>query len=270
MSSLDARFAEALANKKDRNRAVIKGTDFLYFLGNLEEHEFGQNMVYCRGELPKNLKLSFAPRAKHNIVIVGAMRSFNVRCAVEGSDNVVHIGSSKAFHGDLTVTGSRNLFFTADAVTCNHANFVLVGNDVSIAFGCDCMLSYGISIRASDGHAIVSLKDKQVINFSESVLVHPHVWIGENATILKGTTIERGSIIAAHALVTRDVPACSLAVGIPAKVLRQDVSWTREADPSPTDIDDMLNTVRPSGLVSGLIRQLFPRAQKAAAQDEPV
>lgn len=45
-------------------------------------------------------------------------------------------------------------------------------------------------------------------------------WVGANATILKGVTIGQGSIIAAGAVVTRDVPPFSIVGGVPAKVIK--------------------------------------------------
>lgn len=52
------------------------------------------------------------------------------------------------------------------------------------------------------------------------VFVGKNVWIGEKATILPGVSIGEGSIIAANAVVTRDVPAFSIVAGCPAKVIR--------------------------------------------------
>ena len=45
------------------------------------------------------------------------------------------------------------------------------------------------------------------------------VWIGANATILKGVTIGEGGIMAACSLVTKDVPPYSIVGGFPAKVI---------------------------------------------------
>lgn len=53
------------------------------------------------------------------------------------------------------------------------------------------------------------------------VIIEDDVWCGANVTILKGVTIGRGSVIAAGAVVTRDIPPYSIAGGIPAKVLKQ-------------------------------------------------
>ncbi|MEV7398089.1 CatB-related O-acetyltransferase [Aeromicrobium sp. NPDC092404] len=64
------------------------------------------------------------------------------------------------------------------------------------------------------------------------------VWIGANVVVLRGVTIGDGAIIAANAVVTKDVPPYSIAGGIPAKVIRprvaddlrdelQDLRWWR-------------------------------------------
>ena len=44
-------------------------------------------------------------------------------------------------------------------------------------------------------------------------------WIGSNAVILKGVTIGRGAVVAAGAIVNRDVPDYSIVGGVPAKVI---------------------------------------------------
>ena len=46
-------------------------------------------------------------------------------------------------------------------------------------------------------------------------------WIGEKATILRGTNVGQGSVIGAHAVVKADVPPFTVAAGIPARVVKQ-------------------------------------------------
>lgn len=53
------------------------------------------------------------------------------------------------------------------------------------------------------------------------VVIEDDVWIGENAVILPGVTIGRGSVIGALSTVTKDVPAYSISVGSPARVIKQ-------------------------------------------------
>jgi acetyltransferase-like isoleucine patch superfamily enzyme len=46
------------------------------------------------------------------------------------------------------------------------------------------------------------------------------VWIGASAVVLDGVTVGRGSVIGAGAVVTDDIPPYSIAVGAPAKAIR--------------------------------------------------
>lgn len=52
------------------------------------------------------------------------------------------------------------------------------------------------------------------------VVIEDDVWIGTRATILHGVTVGRGSIVAAGAVVTKDVPRYSIVAGVPAQVIK--------------------------------------------------
>ena len=54
--------------------------------------------------------------------------------------------------------------------------------------------------------------------YCDPVVIDDDVWIGTAAIILQGVHIGRGSIIGAGAVVTRDIPPFSIAVGVPARV----------------------------------------------------
>jgi len=56
------------------------------------------------------------------------------------------------------------------------------------------------------------------------IRINDDVWIGAGATILKGVTVGRGSIVAAGAVVTHDVIPYSIVAGVPAKLLK--FRWT--------------------------------------------
>ena len=57
--------------------------------------------------------------------------------------------------------------------------------------------------------------------YSAPVVIEDNVWIGENVSVLPGVTIGFGSIIGAMSVVTKDIPANSIAIGSPAKVIKQ-------------------------------------------------
>lgn len=52
------------------------------------------------------------------------------------------------------------------------------------------------------------------------IVIEDNVWIGAHVAVMPGVTIGEGSVIAAGSTVTRDIPANSLAMGSPAKVIR--------------------------------------------------
>ena len=55
---------------------------------------------------------------------------------------------------------------------------------------------------------------------SKGIIIEDDVWIGANCTILDGVKIGKSSIIAAGAVVTKDVLPCSIMIGSPAKLIR--------------------------------------------------
>lgn len=58
------------------------------------------------------------------------------------------------------------------------------------------------------------------IHSNGPVCIGENVWIGDKATILPNVTIGKGCIIAANAVVTKDIPEYSVAAGVPAKVIK--------------------------------------------------
>jgi acetyltransferase-like isoleucine patch superfamily enzyme len=53
------------------------------------------------------------------------------------------------------------------------------------------------------------------------ITIETNVWIGAAATVLPGVTVGAGSVVAAGAVVTRDVPPATLVAGVPARVVRR-------------------------------------------------
>lgn len=72
-----------------------------------------------------------------------------------------------------------------------------------------------------------TFSDKDYFNESEKVVIGNDVWIGVNAVILDGVNIGDGAVIAAGAVVTKDVPPYSIVGGVPATVIKKRFS---EAD----------------------------------------
>lgn len=95
--------------------------------------------------------------------------------------------------------------------------------NLSITIGDECIIAMGTVIRDNDGGTHKILSDDYVN--SKPIVIHNHVWIGENVMILKGVTIGEGAVVGANSLVTKDVPPHCLAIGSPAKVVRENIFW---------------------------------------------
>jgi acetyltransferase-like isoleucine patch superfamily enzyme len=61
-------------------------------------------------------------------------------------------------------------------------------------------------------------KDRALV--SSPVAIEDGVWLGEGVIVLKGVSIGKGSVVGAGAVVTKDLPPYSLAVGVPAKIIK--------------------------------------------------
>ncbi len=90
-----------------------------------------------------------------------------------------------------------------------------------LTIGKGCALARDVIIRDCDAHEII----KEGYETSEEICIGDHVWIGTRAIILKGVTVGEGAIIAAGAVVTKDVPPHCLVAGVPARVIRENVEW---------------------------------------------
>ena len=148
----------------------------------------------------------------------------------------------------LSVRLYGRVHFRADGDVEFGNGVCLVGNVVPVEFVCHkgsrisigdhTFINYGTSITAYQevkigrhcllGHHLLivdrnehGLKQRERAPKAASVIIEDHVWIGSHAIILPGVRIGRHAAIGAGSVVTRDIPANCLAVGNPARVVRQ-------------------------------------------------
>ena len=102
-----------------------------------------------------------------------------------------------------------------------------VGSARSVKIGKNCLFASDVFITDHDHDFedgdIPPIKSKQVI--VDPVEIDDGCWIGEGVKILRGVRIGKNSIIGAGSVVTRSVPDGSIAVGMPARVVKQ---WSTE------------------------------------------
>lgn len=106
---------------------------------------------------------------------------------------------------------------------------IAIGRNVFINSGCHFQDQGGIAIGdgALIGHNVVLATvnhalepEKRRRNRYAPIRIGENVWIGSNATILPGVTLGDWAVVAAGAVVTKDVPPMTVVGGVPARVLR--------------------------------------------------
>ena len=128
---------------------------------------------------------------------------------------------------DKSVRFGRWCFFTSKGgeIVIGENTFlntqVLLNADIGgkIHISNDCMIGPRTIFRTANHKIkeINSVKREQGHAFAD-ILVERNVWIGANVTVLPGVTIGENSVIAAGAVVTKDIPKNCLAAGVPAIV----------------------------------------------------
>lgn len=135
------------------------------------------------------------------------------------------IGKNVIFHPTNSDFTYNNISIGDNVGIGPHARFIAsishiyIGNNVAFA--------PNVTIRGGNHRYDVvgkyitdySAKDKKLED-DEPVHIGNDVWIGTNVTILKGVNIGDGAIVAAGALVNKDVPPYAIVGGLPAKVLK--------------------------------------------------
>jgi acetyltransferase-like isoleucine patch superfamily enzyme len=141
---------------------------------------------------------------------------------------LITIGSGVRLSGKPSV-GFSNRLLARPELSVGDDTFV--GHDcsfgiaLSVRVGSHCYLAGGVSVRDFDGHPVDArrrrAKEPTPPEAIRPVVIGDDVWVGAGAVILKGVTVGVRSIVAAGAVVTRDVPPDTVVAGNPARVVKE-------------------------------------------------
>ena len=87
-----------------------------------------------------------------------------------------------------------------------------------VTLGDGCQIGHNV-IFATLNHGLAP--EDRAFTYPAPIVLERNVWVGSNATILQGVTIGENAVVAAGAVVTRDVPANTIVGGVPAKFIRK-------------------------------------------------
>ncbi len=172
---------------------------------------------YCRTVISKSAVIKC-----NNTLILGYKENKKskqeTRLSLGSKSNMTINGAFTAYSGsDIRVFDGGELTIGSGYCTCGVQivckKKITIGNNVAIA--------RDVIIRDNDAHEILEKDHKSV----KEVTIGNNVWIGNRAMIMKGVHIGDGAIVAAGAIVTKDVPPNTMVAGVPAKVIKENVMW---------------------------------------------
>ena len=154
----------------------------------------------------------------HGIRVKGILLlGYNTRISVKKT-SVLELGNCIVSDGRLTMIVDENARVKiGDHVYFNEGMMISAKQGIEIGDGCQ----FGPNVKIFDNnHQFDSVHGVLGEHVSERITIGRNCWIASNVTICGGVTIGKGCVIGAGSVVTRDIPAGSLAAGNPCRVIR--------------------------------------------------
>lgn len=134
------------------------------------------------------------------------------------------LNGAKLSIGDRTVLERNCLLVSEGSLAIGNDSFIGSGTTIvaakQIKIGADALIAENVTIRDQD-HATASSGPYRAQGFNcGPVSIETNVWVGASAIVLKGVKIGEGAIIAAGAVVSKNVSARQVVGGVPAKPIR--------------------------------------------------
>lgn len=146
---------------------------------------------------------------------------------------------------------------------------VRISSATGITIGDSCMMASGVYLTDADWHGVYDRVD--YIGHTKPIVVGNNVWLGDSSIVCKGVTIGDNSIIGAGSVVTRDIPANTIAAGNPALPLRgldperpmkTRAHWFENLEKLSSDIDAIDRSMLKGNTVFGWVKSLlFPQKE---------
>lgn len=134
--------------------------------------------------------------ARGGKILIGDRCELRCFCRLEAHDGLLRLGERCSVNPFTLLSGFGGL---------------TIGNDVRI--GSHCVI---LSSTHQFDQPDLSIREQGVV--PRATVIEDDVWFGAGCTVLGGVRIGRGAVIGAGAVVTRDLPAGSIAMGVPARV----------------------------------------------------
>lgn len=154
-------------------------------------------------------KIYFKIIRKLSSIYIKEKRIFIKKQVNCGDESTVRIGDNTVIMNGENIYIGKNTYI--------NSGFFKASKNSKIVIGDNCLISYNVHMRTDTHNYIkrdVNIKDQG--HNEKNIIIGNDVWIGYGAQILSGVSIGDGAVIAAGAIVTKDVMPYSVVAGVPA------------------------------------------------------
>ena len=198
-------FQTILINMKRNIEISIKNKKIIYLYKYVRLDIKKSSKIMCIGKLNVGVKENTKSKEETRITLQNYSK-----LEVKGNFRIGSGSDIRIFDNAKLTLGSGYINGFSQIVC---AKDIEIGNDVAIA--------REVIIRDTDAHDLIGCEHTKI----KPVKIGNHVWIGAKAMIMKGVTIGDGAVIAAGAIVTKDVPKNCVVAGVPARIIKENVTW---------------------------------------------
>lgn len=171
-------------------------------------------------------------RGNNNQILISKANSINkLFVNLKGNNKLLSIEETSKNINNLKFTsirGSNQKLVIGKNFSCGGLEVQMNDGQETCIIGNDCLFSWGIKMRTSDGHSIIDLDTGKPLNLPKDIIIGEHVWVGEDAKFLKGAEISKNCVVGSYSVVTKKFSAenCIVA-GIPASIVKKNINWDR-------------------------------------------
>lgn len=192
-----------------------------------------ENTIYkAKNSIFRDLKIYI--NGNGNRIFIGERcRLKNVIIEISGNNNNIIISEKVNFMvaGKFLIEGNNCCISIGERTLFRNANLFAGETGTRIEIGNNCFCGV-VNFSTSDFHSIIDTESGVRINPPDNIFIGNNNWITNNVNIRKGTVVLDNSVIGANSVLNKKfLKSNVIIVGQPAKIIRENIEWSREKLP---------------------------------------
>lgn len=155
-----------------------------------------------------------------NVKINGLKININKACHIMDNSSIlgdVTVGHNVFIHENVLIRSFKERISIGENTTINRNTNILS----KVSIGCNCSIAPNVVIVGANHNFLDNSRTiKEQGCTWQGIIIEDDVWIAANVTVCDGVKIGKGAVIGAGAVVVNDIPPFTVAVGVPAKVIK--------------------------------------------------